>query len=99
VVDVGDAVDQPDDLPSSVSGSVGPVCVRIPAQTSCVRFNPPRDPIRLLVVSEAAVEALTEGAIVRILAGMSERRVPEIVSEPDRSVRVLVQPQRARNHP
>ena len=40
VVDVGDAVDDADDLSSGVSGSVGPVWLKIPSRTSVVRFRP-----------------------------------------------------------
>ena len=37
---------------SSVSGSTGPVCVRMPSQTSCGQVQVARDPVGLLVVAE-----------------------------------------------
>ena len=39
VVDVGDAVDEADDLPLERPGSRSPVCVRMPSQVSCVRLS------------------------------------------------------------
>ena len=82
-------------LPSSVSGSCSPVCVRMPSRTSCVRLSALGDPQRLLVVAEAAAEALGERGVERLLAGVPERRVAGVVAEPDRLDEILVQAQRA----
>ena len=52
------------------------------------------DPQRMLVVPEAAVVA-AQHPVDRLLAGVSERRVPEVVAERHRLGQVLVQAQRA----
>ena len=44
---------------------------------------------------EAPVEPIPEQRVERLLARVAERRVPEIVAEPDRLDEVLVQPQRS----
>ena len=84
-------------LPSCVSGSRGPVCVRIPSRTSWVRLSRSRDPERLLVVPEPRAEPLAQRLVERLLAGMPERRVPRVVAEPDRLDEILVQPERPRD--
>ena len=50
---------------------------------------------RVLVVPEVPAESLLQQRVERLLAGMSERRVPEVVTEADRLDEILVQPQRA----
>ena len=45
-------------------------------------------------MAEAAAAALTQGGVERVLAGVAEGRVAEIVAEPDRLGQVLVQAQR-----
>ena len=45
-------------------------------------------------MAEAGAEPLAEAAVERVLAGVAERRVARVVSEPDRLGQVLVQPQR-----
>ncbi len=90
VVDVGDAVDDAHDLPSCVSGSASPVCVRIPSTTSCVRLSRSRDARRLLVVAEAVRPSRKR--VERRLAGVTERRMAHVVPEPDRLGQILVQP-------
>ena len=55
------------------------------------------DAQRVLVVAEAAAEALAPAAVEHVLADVAERRVPEVVPEPDRLGEVLVEPQRARD--
>jgi len=55
------------------------------------------DAQRLLPVMEVAVEALAQAAIEHVLADVPERRVAEVVPEPDRLDQVLVEAQRARN--
>src|SRR5919201_621428 len=52
---------------------------------------------RVLVVPEAAPVALADDLVERLLAGVPERRMAEIVPEPDRLGQILVQPQRARD--
>ena len=46
--------------------------------------EPSRDRERLLVVAEAAAEALAQRLVERLLAGVAERRVAHVVPEPDR---------------
>ena len=50
------------------------------------------DPQRLLVVAEALRQQLAEA----LLAGVAERRMPEVVAERDRLRQVLVEPQSPR---
>ena len=57
------------------------------------------DPQRLLVVAKAAAEALAQAAVDDRLADVAERRVAEVVAEPDRLGEVLVEAQRARDRP
>ena len=95
MVDVGDPVDEPHDRALERLGSAAPVCVRIPSQTSCVRFRSARDPERLLVVTEAPPEAALHCGVEGVLARVPERRVAHVVTEADRLDEVLVQPQRA----
>ena len=54
----------------------------------------PRDAERLLVVQEVAAEPLAQRLVERLLARVAERRVPGVVTEPDRLDQILVQPQR-----
>ena len=89
-------------LPSSVSGSTGPVCLRMPSRTSHVRLRPrPSRSSRSTTRSECslwrkpAAAALAQHLVERLLARMAERRMPEIVAEADRLDEILVQPQRA----
>ena len=44
---------------------------------------------------EVPAESLLQQRVERLLAGVAERRVPEVVTEADRLDEVLVQPQRA----
>ena len=48
----------------------------------------------VLVVAEAAAEALAPRAVEDVLADVPERRVAEVVPQPDRLREVLVEPQR-----
>ena len=52
-------------------------------------------PQRVLVVLEAAVTALAQRRVERLLAGVAEGRVAEVVAEPDRLGQVLVEAERA----
>ncbi len=90
--------------PSRVNGSVGPVWLRIPSRTSSVRFSPrPSRSSTSTTRSECSLwrkrsrEPLLEHLVQRLLPGVPERRVAEVVAEPDRLDEVLVQPQRARD--
>ena len=72
----------------------------MPSRTGSVRLRPSStddDPQRVLVVAEAAAEALAAGAVEHVLADVPERRVPDVVAEPDRLRQVLVEPQRPRD--
>jgi hypothetical protein len=48
----------------------------------------------VLVVVKAPPRALLQGPVERLLADVAERRVAEVVAEPDRLGQVLVEPQR-----
>ena len=52
---------------------------------------------RLLVVAKAPAEALLHRLVERVLAGVPERRVPHVVTEPDRLDQVFIQTQRPRD--
>ena len=79
--------------------------MRIPSRVSKVRFRPSKRGVALLeqiddaqdlqVVLEAAVGL--HAGVQRILAGMAERRMAEVVGERDRFGQVLVEPQAARD--
>jgi hypothetical protein len=104
VVDVGDAVDEPDDLPlerrrlgrarvaeDAVPHLLGQV---EPAAAPLEHLD---DAERLLVVPEAPLEPFGEHLVERLLARVAERRVAEVVTERDRLGQVLVQLQGARD--
>ena len=94
VVDVGDPVDETNDLPLERLG-LALAGVREDAVAHLVReVERPRDPERLLVVSEAASEPLLRSLVERVLAGMPERRMPHVVPEPDRLSQILVEAER-----
>ena len=59
------------------------------------QVQPLGDARRLLVVAEAA--AVAEQLVERLLARVPERRVADVVAEPDRLGQVLVQRERARD--
>src|SRR5207253_11227934 len=52
------------------------------------------DAQRVLVVAEAEAVALAQQLVQRLLARVAERRMAEVVAEPDRLGQILVQPQR-----
>ena len=82
-------------LPSSVSGSCSPVCVRMPSRTSCVRFS--RSAIRsdCSLWRKRPPKRSRERGVERLLAGVPERRVAGVVAEADRLDEILVEPERA----
>src|SRR5215213_9749998 len=51
----------------------------------------------MLVVAETAPPALAQAGVEDALARVAERRVPEVVPEPDRLGQVLVEAERARD--
>ena len=76
-------------LPSSVAGSPGPGVVEdavadLPGevQPAAVLLEHLDDAERVLVVAERPPEALLEDRVERLLAGVTERRVAEVVAEP-----------------
>ncbi len=54
------------------------------------------DPQRVHVVPELPAEPLSQAIIERLLADVTERRVAEIMAEPDRLDQILVERQRPR---
>ena len=104
VVDVRDAVDDAHDLSLERLRLVGPGVLEDPVahlprevEPAPVALERLDDAQRVLVVPEAVAAALAEQLVERLLARVPERRVAEIVAEPDRLDEVLVQPQRARD--
>ena len=101
VVDVGDPVDQPHDpaLRASPAGC-GPVWRRMPSRTCSVRLS---RSISSTTRSECSLwrkrvpPALAHARVEHLLADVAERRVAEVVAEPDRLGQVLVEPQRPRH--
>ena len=104
VVDVRDAVDELDDAalerlrrdgPGVVEDAVAHLVGEVEA--AAVALEHVDDAQRVLVVAEAAVEALAQRAVEPGLARVPERRVPEVVAETDRLGEVLVEAQGARD--
>ena len=90
--------------PSSVAGQVrarvaeDAVAHRLgEVEAAAVALEHVDDAQRVLVVAKAPAEALVQRAVERLLAGVAEGRVAEVVAEADRLGQVLVQPQRARD--
>ena len=86
-------------LPSSVAGSwARPEWLTMPSRTGIVRFRPcPSRSSVSTTRSECSwcrnedAEPLGQAAVERVLADVAERRVAEVVPEPDRLDQVLVQ--------
>ena len=104
VVDVRDAVDDLDDAalerlrrdgPGVVEDAVAHLVREVEA--AAVALEHVDDAQRVLVVPEAAVEALAQRRVEAGLAGVPEGRVAEIVAEPDRLREILVEAQGARD--
>ena len=99
VVDVGDAVDQPHDpalergrLARPAGVAEDPVAHLLgQVEPGAVALERVDDPQRVLVVAEAAAEALAAGSVEHLLADVPERRVAEVVAEADRLGEVLVE--------
>ena len=73
----------------------------MPSRTASVRLSPaPSRSSTSTTLTECSLcqnrcaEALGQALVERLLADVAERRVPEVVAEPDRLGQVLVQPQR-----
>ena len=97
VVDVGDPVDEPHDLPFErrrflLARMREDAVAHLLGQVQLLG-----DPQRLLVVPEAGAELLAQARVELLLARMPERRVARVVPEPDRLGQILVQSQRARH--
>ena len=97
MVDVGDAVDEPDDSPL-VRGRLLLARVREDAVADLGgQVELLGDPQRLLVVPEPGTEVLVQARVELLLPRVAERRMPRVVAEPDRLGQILVQPQRTRD--
>ena len=97
MVDVRDPIDDADDLPLVGLGLLRPGVREDPVADLVGEVELPRDAERLLVVPEAAAEALAKGLVERLLARVPERRVAHVVTEADRLDEVFVQPQGPRD--
>ena len=101
VVDVGDPVDEPHDPALErrrLARAAGVAQDAVAHRRGQVEpLDHVDDAQRVLVVAEAAAEARAPGAVEHVLADVPERRVAEVVPEPDRLRQVLVEPQRARD--
>ena len=97
VVDVGDPVDDANDLPLCAWACVveNPVANLLgQVQSSPIALEDVDDAQGVLVVREATAEVTAELVVERVLARMAEGRVPEVVAEADRLDEILVQPER-----
>ena len=104
VVDVRDAVDDAHDLAFQRlrldrAGVLEDPVAHLPRQVepAPVALEALDDAQRVLVVPEAGAATLTDDLVERLFARVAERRVPEIVAEPDRLDEILVQAQRPRD--
>ncbi len=103
MVDVGDAVEQADDPAlqrrrqrRAAGVAEDPVADRPrEVEAGAVALQPLDDPQRVLVVLEAPPEAPLQASVDHVLADVAERRVAEVVPEPDRLGQVLVEAERA----
>jgi hypothetical protein len=104
VVDVGDTVDEPHDLALERRRLAAPRVVedavphlRREVEPAAVPFQDLDDAEGLLVVTEAVAEAFLQNAVECLLAGVTEWRMPEVVSERDRLRQILVETKRSRD--
>ena len=104
VVDVRDAVDDADDLPLERLRLVGPGVLEDPVAHLPGEVEPAAVALeRSTTRSECSLwrkppaAALAQQLVERLLARVAERRVAEVVAEPDRLDEILVQPQRPRD--
>src|SRR5436305_5430048 len=99
VIDIGHPIHETDDLAlerrrlGSPTGMThdpvenGPVEVETPP----VAFQDIDDSQRLLVMAKGGAESLGQATSERVLADVAERRMAQVVAEPDRLDQVLVQ--------
>ena len=106
MVDVSDAIDDAHDPSLERLWLVGPGVLEDPVahfpcqvEAAPVALESLHHAQGVLVVAEATPAALAQQLVERLLAGVSEGRVAEVVSEPDRLDEILVQPQRAGDTP
>jgi hypothetical protein len=104
VVDVRDPIDEPHHPALERQGLLRPRVVEDPVAHRLRKVEPPpvalqyvHHPKGLTVVPEAPSGALAERRIQGLLANVPERRVAEVVAQPDRLGEVLVQLQRPRH--
>ena len=100
VVDVREAVDEPDDpalerLRVVRAGVLEDAVAHLPRQVeaAAVSLEPFDDAQRVLVVAKATELALAQQLVERLLAGVAERRVTDVVPDRDRLGEILVQTQ------
>jgi dGTP triphosphohydrolase len=89
VVDVRDAVDDPNDLPLQRLRFLRARVREDPVADLMRQVELLRDARRLLVVTEAAAEARAQRLVERLLARVPERRVARVVAEADRLGEIL----------
>ena len=96
VVDVGDPVHEPDDLAlqrrrlaRAARVAQDPVAHRLGEVQPLEHVDHAQ---RVLVVAEAAAEALARAGVEHVLADVPERRVPDVVAQPIASVRSSLSP-------
>ena len=105
MVDVGNAVDHPDDpalqgerLRRAARVADDPVAHLFrEVQADAVPLQAVDHAQRMLVVTEFLTEAPFQAAVEHLLADVPERRMAEVVAQPDRLHQVLVQAQRPGN--
>ena len=103
VVEVGDAIDDPDDptLERRRLGRAAGVAEDAVADglAEVQALEVVDDAQRVLPVTEAGAEALAQARVESVLADVAEGRVPEVVAEADRLREVLVEAERAGDGP
>ena len=106
VVDVGDAVDEPDDpaLERRRLQRAGVVEDPVPhllgqVEAGAAPLEVLDQPQRVLVVAEAGAAALLQRVVEHLLADVAERRMAEVVPEADRLGQILVEAERPGDGP
>ena len=97
MIDVRDAIDDADDAPFERLWLLRTGVREDPVTHLVGQVEVPGDLQRLLVVTETAPETRRQRVVQGLLAGVSERRVAGVVTEPDCLDEILVQPQSARD--
>jgi hypothetical protein len=98
VVDVREAVDEPDDtslerLRLDRAGVLEDPVAHLPREieSPALPLEPLDDAQRVLVVAESGATALTQERIECLLAGVAERRMADVVPDRDRLGEILVE--------